>query len=69
MPLVRYYSTLFQDQLQAPYIGGVIVSSTTIHNEMLAREAALLGLLYGNFLFDRRGEEVGGQPAYFVSPI
>jgi hypothetical protein len=47
----------------------VIVSSTTIHNEMLAREAALLGLLYGNFLFDRRGEEVGGQPAYFVSPI
>ena len=47
----------------------VIVSSTTIHNEMLAREPALLGLLYGNFLFDRRGEEVGGQPAYFVSPI
>ena len=47
----------------------VIVSSTTIHNEMLAREAALLGLLDGNFLFDRRGEEVGGQPAYFVSPI
>jgi Taurine catabolism dioxygenase TauD, TfdA family len=36
---------------------------------MLAREAALLGLLYGNFLFDRGDEEVGGQPAYFVSPI
>jgi Taurine catabolism dioxygenase TauD, TfdA family len=47
----------------------VIVSSTMIHNEMLAREPALLGLLYGNFLFDRRGEEVDGQVPYFVSPI
>jgi hypothetical protein len=24
MPLVRYYSALFQDQLQAPYIGDVL---------------------------------------------
>jgi hypothetical protein len=47
----------------------VVVSSTTIHNEMLAREPTLLGLLYGNFLFDRRGEEVDGQPPFFVSPI
>jgi len=47
----------------------LIVSSTTIHNEMLAREPLLLGLLYGNFLFDRRGEEVGSEKPYFVSPI
>lgn len=47
----------------------LIVSSTTIHNEMLDRQPQLLGLLYGNFLFDRRGEEVGGEAPYFVSPI
>lgn len=47
----------------------LIVSSTTIHNEMLTHEPLLLGLLYGNFLFDRRGEEVGAEKPYFVSPI
>ncbi len=47
----------------------LIVSSTTIHNEMLAQSPLLLGLLYGNFLFDRRGEEVAGEPPYFVSPL
>lgn len=57
--------------LRAAKEGGhsLIVSSTTIHNEMLARSPLLLGLLYGNFLFDRRGEEVDGEPPYFVSPI
>jgi hypothetical protein len=47
----------------------LIVSSTTIHNEMLAREPLKLGLLYGNYLFDRRGEEPLGERPYFVSPI
>jgi hypothetical protein len=47
----------------------LIVSSTTIHNEMLRESPLLLGLLYGNFLFDRRGEEVAGEQPYFVSPI
>lgn len=47
----------------------LIVSSTTIHNELLEISAAHLGLLYGNFLFDRRGEEGIGEPPYFVSPI
>jgi hypothetical protein len=47
----------------------LIVSSTTVHNEILRLSAAHLGLLYGNFLFDRRGEEQVGQPPYFVSPI
>ena len=57
--------------LRAAREGGhsLIVSSTTIHNEMLAKTPLLLGLLYGNFLFDRRGEETEGQQPYFVSPL
>ena len=57
--------------LRAAKQGGesLIVSSTTIYNEMLAHAPLLLGLLYGNFLFDRRGEEVGSEKPYFVSPI
>lgn len=57
--------------LRAAREGGhsLIVSSTTIHNEMLRDSPLLLGLLYGNFLFDRRGEETPGQPPYFVSPV
>lgn len=47
----------------------LIVSSTTIHNEMLRECPLLLGLLYGNFLFDRRGEETPGQVPYFISPV
>jgi hypothetical protein len=47
----------------------LIASSTTIHNEMLREAPQLLGLLYSNFLFDRRGEETEGQPPYFVSPV
>jgi hypothetical protein len=35
---------------------------------MLAREAAVLDLLYGNFLFDRRGEELSGQPTSLLNP-
>ena len=57
--------------LRAAREGGysLIVSSTTVHNEMLRAAPLLLGLLYGNFLFDRRGEEVAGDRPYFVSPI
>ncbi|HJU17603.1 MAG TPA: TauD/TfdA family dioxygenase [Stellaceae bacterium] len=57
--------------LRAAREGGhsLIVSSTTVHNEILRAAPQLLGLLYGNFLFDRRGEEVAGQEPYFVSPI
>jgi Taurine catabolism dioxygenase TauD, TfdA family len=57
--------------LRAAKEGGqsLIVSSTTIHNEMLAREPLQLGLLYGNYLFDRRGEEPVGEKPYFVSPV
>jgi hypothetical protein len=47
----------------------LIVSSTTVHNELLRTSAAHLGLLYGNFLFDRRGEESLGERPYFVSPL
>ena len=57
--------------LRAAREGGhsLIVSSTTVHNEMLRETPLLLGLLYGNFLFDRRGEEVEGEVPYFVSPV
>jgi hypothetical protein len=57
--------------LRAAKEGGhsLLVSATTIHNEMLRQAPQLLGLLYGNFLFDRRGEEVAGERPYFVSPI
>jgi hypothetical protein len=57
--------------LRAAKEGGysLIVSSTTIHNEMLRQSPQLLGLLYGNFLFDRRGEETEGERPYFVSPV
>lgn len=57
--------------LRAAREGGhsLIVSSTTVHNEMLRDTPLLVGLLYGNFLFDRRGEETAGQPPYFVSPV
>jgi Taurine catabolism dioxygenase TauD, TfdA family len=57
--------------LRAAKEGGysLIVSSTTIHNEMLRDAPLLLGLLYGNFLFDRRGEEAEGERPYFVSPV
>jgi hypothetical protein len=34
MPLVRYYSTLFQDQLQAPYIGDVLERIGGDHNQI-----------------------------------
>ena len=47
----------------------LVVSSTTIHNEMSRQSPLLPRLLYGNFLFDRRGEEIAGEAPYFVSPV
>lgn len=57
--------------LRAAREGGrsLIVSSSTVHNEMLRETPQLLGLLYGNFLFDRRGEELPGERPYFISPV
>jgi hypothetical protein len=57
--------------LRAAREGGhsLIVSSTTVHNEMLRETPLLLGLLYGSFLFDRRGEELEGETPYFISPV
>ena len=56
--------------LRAAREGGhsLIVSSTTVHNEMLRETPLLLGLLYGNFLFDRRGEEAAGRETVFHQP-
>ena len=34
MPLVRHYSAIFQDQLQAPYIGDVIERIVGDHNQV-----------------------------------
>jgi hypothetical protein len=34
MPLVRYYSALFQDQLQPPYIGDVVERIGSDHNQV-----------------------------------
>jgi len=36
---------------------------------MLRDSPQLLGLLYSNFLFDRRGEETPNERPYFVSPV
>ena len=38
-----------------------IVSSTTLHNEILKNHRELLGLLYKDYFFDRRGEEAPGE--------
>jgi Taurine catabolism dioxygenase TauD, TfdA family len=57
--------------LRAARDGGrsLIVSSITVHNEMLRDSPQLLGLLYSNFLFDRRGEETLNEHPYFISPV
>jgi hypothetical protein len=34
MPLVRYDAALFQDQLQAPYIGNVLERIVADHNQV-----------------------------------
>lgn len=46
-----------------------IVSSTTIHNELLAHHREFLGLLYRHYLWDLRGEESPGESPVYRGPI
>lgn len=56
--------------LQKAKSGGTsrIVSSTALHNEILARRPDLWKLLCETYCLDRRGEENPGQKPYYVSP-
>lgn len=56
--------------LQKAKSGGAsrIVSSTALHNEILARRPDLWALLCDTFCIDRRGEENPGQKPYYTSP-
>ncbi|MGE3619650.1 MAG: TauD/TfdA family dioxygenase [Acidimicrobiia bacterium] len=57
--------------LRTAKVGGLsrIVSTATLHNEVLARRPDLAPLLYGPWHFDRRGEEGGYDAPYYTSPI
>ena len=57
--------------LQTAKAGGLssLVSSMTIHNEMLRRRPDLLALLYEPFATDRRGEIPPGQKPWFDIPV
>ena len=57
--------------LQTAKSGGLssLVSSMTIHNEMLRRRPDLLALLYEPFATDRRGEIPPGQKPWFEIPV
>jgi hypothetical protein len=46
-----------------------VVSSPRIHNEMLARCPALLGILYTPFAIDLRAEEEPGEPPVYYRPV
>jgi len=46
----------------------LIVSSTAVHNEILARRPDLARVLYEPFCVDRRHEESAGQKPYYVTP-
>lgn len=46
-----------------------IVSSTAVHNEVLARRPDLLPVLYENFYMDRRGEAPEGLLPYHAIPM
>jgi len=46
-----------------------IVSSITVHNEMLLRYPDLCNLLYLDFPRSRMGEEVGGENAWYNLPV
>lgn len=45
-----------------------IVSSTAVHNEVLARRPDIARALYEPFCVDRRDEESPGQKPYYVTP-
>ena len=46
-----------------------IVSSVTLHNEMLARSPELTAELFRPIQFDRRGEAPEGQPPWYEQPV
>lgn len=46
-----------------------VVSSTAIHNELLAQRPDLLRLAYEDFYFDRRGEAPEGKLPYYRGPL
>lgn len=51
-------------------VGGesLVVSSTTLHNEVLRRRPDLLAVGYQGFYMDRRGEAPSGKLPYYVGP-
>lgn len=46
-----------------------VVSSVSIHNEIVKRRPDLAALLYGDFYSDARGEEAPGQAPYHAAPV
>lgn len=56
--------------LQQARAGGAsrIVSSSTVHNEFLARRPDLWAVMCEPFCVDRRGEESAGQKPWYVTP-
>lgn len=57
--------------LQPAREGGLssVVSSVTLHNEMLARRPELLDLLFESFPVDRKGEIPEGKGPYYELPV
>ncbi len=51
--------------------GGVslIASATAIHNELLRRYPCLVGVLYGRFHLDWRGEQPAGEKPWYSEPV
>ena len=51
-------------------VGGesLVVSSTTLHNEVLRRRPDLLAVGFQGFYMDRRGEAPAGKLPYYVGP-
>lgn len=57
--------------VQPAMSGGLsrVVSSTAIHNAVMARRPDLLELLYQDFYIDRRGEAPAGKKPYYAGPM
>lgn len=47
----------------------ILVSSMTLHNEILARRPDLLEVLYEPFYFDRKGEDRPGRKPYYSMAV
>lgn len=83
-PAVRIYQTNYRQPfhtdscdvvgllcLRPAKLGGEsrIVSSSTLHNEMLARRPDLLAVLYDSFVLDRKNEVPEGKGPYYEIPV